>query len=166
MSTTGEGAPRTDHAAKAAEPVEAYRALLRTSMRLRRETRKLLNLYGLTGAQYGLLIRVPPEGITLTQLAETAWADPGNTSGVIDRLAREGWVKRVRSEEDRRVVNVMLSDRGKALLMELTPRYTEVVSRLMGVLSQDEIQRLKELLMRLESGLFERVESVAEANER
>lgn len=133
------------------QPITTFRVLLRTSLRLRRRLRKLYNEYGLTGAQYGLMTRIPSEGITLTQLAKTAWADPGNTSGVVDRLEREGWVVRTRSSEDRRVVKVKLSGKGVDLLRTITPQYTEMVSEIMGVLSPNEITVLHELLTKLDS---------------
>lgn len=162
MSATSPGPPRSGPSHAEIDSVEAYRALLRTSLRLRREVRKLFNRYGITGAQFGLLTRIPPGGITLTQLAETAWADPGNTSGVIDRLAREGWVTRTRSEEDRRVVYVCLSEKGAGLLRDLTPRYTEAVSRLMSPLSPDETAAFHHLLAKIESGLLHREQEVTE----
>lgn len=133
------------------DSVNAYRTLLRTSLRLRRRMRQLYNQYGLTGAQYNLLTRIPPSGITLTQLAKTAWADPGNTSGSVDRLEREGWVYRTRSTQDRRVVQVMLSDKGVQLLNEMTPRYNAMVSEMMGVLTSEQLTNLVELLTALDS---------------
>lgn len=134
----------------AGEHVVVYQALLRTSLRLRRRMRKLYEEYGLTGAQYRLLTRIPPSGITLTQLAKTAWADPGNTSGVVDRLEHEGWVYRTRSTEDRRVVKVMLSDKGVRLLSSITPQYTRMVAQIMGALSPGELATLHELLTKLD----------------
>jgi len=130
--------------------VATYRLLLKTTLGLRRRMRRLFNAYGLTGAQFALLTRIPDEGIPLTQLAETAWADPGNTSGVVDRLAREGWVIRTRSDKDRRVVTIHLSEKGRALLGELIPRYEEAVTAMMSRLSPLELETLHQLLVKLD----------------
>lgn len=152
MSSTDTSAPEQFINA-AEERVHTYRSLLRTSLRLRRHVRRLLNSYGLTGAQYGLLTRIPPEGIALTQLAATAWADPGNTSGVVDRLVREGLVQRTRSTQDRRVVMISLSDAGRELLAKLTPLYTQAVSDLMQGLSLQEVAALQTLLEKLNAAI-------------
>jgi len=133
--------------------LEVYRSLLRTSRRLRREMRPLFEAFGLTGSQYAVLSRIPPGGITLTQLAGIAWVDPGNTSGIVDRLAREGWVDRTRSEEDRRVVRITLSEKGKKALAELEPKHREAVRSLFAALSKEETAELGRLLAKLSSGL-------------
>ena len=156
MAPTGLNAHETDpRPLQQVDPVAAYRRLQRTALAMRRRMRRLYSSYGLTGAQYGLLARIPEGGIPLTQLAETAWSDPGNTSSTVDRLAREGWVNRSRSETDRRVVIVHLSEKARALLAEIAPRYEEAVAEMMGALAPEEVTALDRLLARLETGLSE-----------
>lgn len=134
--------------------VDVYRSLLRTSLRLRREMRGIFDAFGLTASQYGLLTRIPPDGITLTQLAKTAWVDPGNTSGIVDRLVREGWVDRKRSEEDRRVVTITLSEKGRVALTEMEPKYRSAVGELLKELSAEEITELGRLLEKIDRRLL------------
>lgn len=129
--------------------IDVYRQLLRTARRLRKEARAVFDSYELTWAQYGILARIPPEGITLTQLAQLAWVDPGNTSGIVDRLVREGWVVRRRSEVDRRVVTITLSERGAQVLSDIEPRYHSAIRRLMSGLSAHETAELGRLLDKL-----------------
>lgn len=129
--------------------LETYRALLRTSHRLKRSVRPLFARHGLTGVQFGTLTRIPPEGIPLTRLAAMSWADPGNISGVVDRLEREGWVRRERSQEDRRVVLIFLSERGRVLVEELVPLHRAAVIRAMEGLNENELATFGRLLDRL-----------------
>lgn len=133
--------------------VETYRTLLRTTLRLRRAVRALFSEYNLTGAQFATLTRIPQEGIPLTELAKMAWAAPSNSSGIVDRLEREGWVTRSRSTGDRRVVLVQLTPKGKELLEALLPRYIRRVEALMAPLGERERLDLLEILAKLEGGL-------------
>lgn len=139
--------------------VDVYRSLIWTSRRLRRELRSLFEEYGLTGSQFAILTRIPDEGTTLTQLAQTAWVDPGNTSGIVERLVREGWVSRTRSEEDRRVVIITLSDKGRRVLDGLKPKYRSAVQELMAGLSREESAELARLLEKINRGLSGRNET-------
>ena len=133
--------------------IDVYRSILRTSRRLRREMQGLFDAYGLTGSQFGILRRIPPEGITLTQLAQTAMVDPGNTSGIVDRLVREGWVERTRSDEDRRVVRITLSEKGQRVLHDLEPRHRAAVQEIMSGLSEEETALLGRLLEKINGHL-------------
>lgn len=130
--------------------VEAYRALLRTSIRLRRCLGEQLARYGLTGAQYGVLVRIPEEGISLTQLAEASWSDPGNLTGIVDRLERDGLVRRERSPEDRRVVIAKLTESGQRLRDEVVPVHRANIARLLSVFDEEDLQALLTLMTKLD----------------
>jgi DNA-binding MarR family transcriptional regulator len=69
--------------------------------------------YGLTMPQYQLLLAaLMGEASTLGALADELNCSRGNLTGVADRLERDGWLNRERSTEDRRVVNIRLTDKG------------------------------------------------------
>lgn len=127
-----------------------YKMLTRTARALRRYVNVTLKEHGLTGAQFSLLTSIPPEGIPLTQLASRSWADPGNVSGTIDRLESSGWVVRERSVDDRRVVLVFLSERGRELVEALVPRHREAVDRAFHGLSCEQMEQLRTLLEALQ----------------
>lgn len=155
---TASNPPVDEDNATINETLETYRALLRTALYLKRAMKTLFSRYNLTGAQFGTLTRIPPEGIPLTQLAEMAWADPGNVSGIVDRLEREGWVQRHRSSQDRRVVLIALTAQGRALLDEILPLHRAAVRQVMGVLSAAERATLRDLLARIEGQVGEGIE--------
>ena len=118
---------------------------------------------GLTGAQFHTLVRIPDGGIPLTRLAARSWADPGNASGVVDRLERDGLVERRPAAHDRRVVLVHATPAGRALGSRLWPEYVNGVHRLMQPLNAEEQARLRELLERLADREDEDVESITAA---
>lgn len=69
--------------------------------------------YGLTMPQYMLLLAAMyGEATTLGGLADRLNCSRGNLTGVADRLERDGWLVRERSTQDRRVVNIRLTEKG------------------------------------------------------
>ncbi len=75
--------------------------------------RFLSRKYGLTMPQYHLLLAAMyGDATTLGSLADELNCSRGNLTGVADRLERDGWLVRERSTEDRRVVNIRLTEKG------------------------------------------------------
>ena len=129
--------------------VAAYRLLMRASLRLKRSVGTVIHQAGLTGAQFFTLLRIPDEGIPITKLAARAWADPGNASGVVDRLEREGLVERQPAPGDRRVVLVHTTAAGRQRIRDLWPEYERGIRRVMQPLAGGELCELSALLERL-----------------
>ena len=132
-------------------PLVTFRRLMRTTLRMKRAIGPLLTRAGLTGAQFQTLVRIPDDGIPVTRLAAKAWADPGNASGVIDRLEREGLVERRPAAHDRRVVLVHATATGRQRVAELWPAYLDGIRRNMAPLKDDELTSLGRLLEKLEA---------------
>ena len=95
------------------QAMKAFRSLIRASRKLRRLVRPIFAAHDLTGAQFGTLSRIPRQGISLTELAETSSSDMATVSGVVERLAKSGLVTRTRSTSDRRVVVITLTEQGQ-----------------------------------------------------
>ena len=152
------------HCDDAADPtVATFRRLLRTTLSMKRALGALFAEAGLTGAQFHTLVRIPDEGIPLTRLAARSWADPGNASGVVDRLERGGLVERRAAPHDRRVVLVHATPAGRALVSRLWPEYVNGIHRIMEPLNAEEQAHLNELLERLAGREDEDVESITPA---
>ncbi len=143
--------------------VATFRCLLRTTLSMKRAMGAVFGQAGLTGAQFHTLVGVPDEGIPLTRLAARSWADPGNASGVVDRLERDGLVERRPAAHDRRMVLVHATPAGRGLVRRLWPEYVQGIHRIMEPLSGDEQARLNELLERLAGREDEDVESITAA---
>jgi DNA-binding MarR family transcriptional regulator len=87
----------------------------------------------LSYAQYGLLFGLERgEAIPTRELAEAAELSPSTATQMLDNLERDGLVERTRSLEDKRVVLVSLSDRGRAVVDErrmlYEPRWREALA--------------------------------------
>ena len=122
------------------------RRLMRASLRLKRSVGTVIHQAGMTGAQFFTLLRIPDEGIPITKLAAKAWADPGNASGVVDRLEREGLVDRRPATGDRRVVQVHTTAAGRQRIGDIWPAYERGIRRVSSPLASGELSELLERL--------------------
>jgi DNA-binding MarR family transcriptional regulator len=75
------------------------------------------NKFGITGPQLWALKAISQNGtLPLGELSRTMYLHPSTISGVVDRLEKKGYVLRERGQEDRRVVKVKLTPKGKSLV--------------------------------------------------
>lgn len=77
---------------------------------------KVLKKYGITGPQLWVLKTISLSGSpSLGDLGRKMYLRPSTITGLIDVLERKGDVVRLRDQEDRRVVKVKLTPKGKRL---------------------------------------------------
>jgi DNA-binding MarR family transcriptional regulator len=115
---------------------------------------KRLDAHGLTSAQWGPLMRIRTTGsATVAELARWLQVDAGAMTRLLDRLEKKGLCKRVRSTEDRRVVQVELTPEGEAAVAGVPAVLSEVMNAHLAGFSKTEWQALKTYLNRmLETG--------------
>lgn len=100
--------------------------------------RFLSRKYGLTMPQYQLLLAAMyGDATTLGSLADELNCSRGNLTGVADRLERDGWLVRERSTEDRRVVNIRLTDKGTKV-WEIKREVAKELAEIAKIWSPDE----------------------------
>ncbi len=111
---------------------------------------KRLGEHGLTSAQWGPLLRLQNVGpSTVAELARWLQVDAGAMTRLLDRLERKGLVKRVRSTEDRRVVQVELTEAGSAAIVEVPTVLADVLNAHLAGFSKTECIALKSYLLRM-----------------
>lgn len=90
--------------------------------------------------QLHLLMALQESGrMTVSELATHMQVSTPSASSILDRLEEHALVDRVRDEEDRRVVHVAISARGRMVVEELTGMKREYMQRLLGVMTDKEI---------------------------
>lgn len=73
---------------------------------------------GLTGSQlWAIKVIAEADSIKPSELARCMYLHPATVVGLIDRLVKKGLVIRTRSEKDRRIVEIALTDEGKRLII-------------------------------------------------
>ena len=143
-------------------PVVAERVLhglLRTWGLLRQAQEPYFTRFGISASQWGILRvlqRAELQGETdlpLKGLSERLLIQPPSVTGVVDRLERQGLVKRSPSTQDLRVRHLSLTARAHDLLTEVLRDHTQRIQSLFAPLGLEEQQTLLDLLKRLEAHL-------------
>ena len=114
------------------------------------EVDKALEPAGLTSAQWVPLLKLHM-GVasTVAELARECKLDTGAMTRLLDRLETKGLVARVRSSEDRRVVNLELTAEGREAAKGIPPVLCKVQNAFLDGFSVAEWQQLKDLLRRV-----------------
>jgi DNA-binding MarR family transcriptional regulator len=92
------------------------------------------------------------EGVTMTELSRMLLVSNGNATTVVDRLEADGLVRRTPRPNDRRTVQVALTDEGVRVFEKLAAGHEAEVSRLFGHLDEADLDRLTEILKRMGRG--------------
>ena len=72
-----------------------------------------------------------------------------NLTGIVDRLEEKKLVVRKRDEKDRRVVHVVLTDKGAKVYTSTIPQFEKSVARIFTGLSKPEQKELSAILRKL-----------------
>ena len=109
----------------------AFRQGLREFLRFSEEAAERVGLLT-QHYQAMLILRACPEGLTITinDLARQLLIKHNSAVGLVDRLAREGLVKRAVSATDRRKVELQLSARGRQVLARLAAMHRRELERI------------------------------------
>ncbi|WP_271407875.1 MarR family winged helix-turn-helix transcriptional regulator [Pseudomonas sp. Q1-7] len=91
-------------------------ALYSTSLMMTKVYKPLLQELGLTYPQYlAMMVLWESDGITVGEISNRLLTDPGSVTPLLKRLEAEGLITRTRSSKDERVVELRLTEAGRAL---------------------------------------------------
>ena len=109
-----------------------------TGRLLRRHFEKRGQEYGLSSAQWRLLVRVVREqNPTQARLAELMEIEPISVSRLIDRMEQGGWVRRCAHETDRRVNRVVPTDKSLSAYSAIKAVAADVYEEAMAGVDED-----------------------------
>ena len=110
----------------------------------------------LTASQYNVLRILRgshPKALTAGEIGERTIAREPDITRLVDRLDARGLVKRARSEQDRRVVEVEITGKGLELLRELEPHSQRMPRALIGHVAPRKLRQLSKLLAEVLDGM-------------
>lgn len=87
--------------------------------------------------------------MTMSELSRMLLVSNGNATAVVDRLERDGLVRRTQSEADRRTVFVALTPNGLEQFEGLAADHEREIGRLFGGMSEADLDALTEILKRM-----------------
>jgi DNA-binding MarR family transcriptional regulator len=131
---------------------EALLNLVRTAGRLSAAYERLFRKEGLYGAHYNILRILVSEkmagvdGLPALEVRDRLITPVPDITRLVDKLVRQKFVRRVRTEKDRRVVLLKLTDRGQKLIERLRLPVRALNTRQLAHLSRAELATLTRLL--------------------
>ncbi len=91
----------------------------------------------------------------MSELAELTNQSAGTLTGIVDRLIDDGLVQRVRDTEDRRVVQVALTEAGEERLQRVEQARVDDMFWMLSRFSNEQLHHLEDLLNLLLEGIYE-----------
>jgi len=128
--------------------------MIRTFWTLKSKVEDSLKKHKLTLAQFDLLaMLLDLEGLNQQDLAKKLAVTKGNMVGLVNRLSRRGFVKRVPSRTGRRANVIRLTTSGRRLVMAALPDHLRLITSMTSPLGVEELYQLRGLLRELEQGV-------------
>lgn len=128
--------------------------LIYTLSWMREKTKSIFDAEEITPQQFNILRILRgsfPQPLSTLKIRERMLEKMSDTSRIVDRLITKGLVKKLTCKNDRRLVDVIISDKGKKLLERLDTRQDEI-DGVMGNLSEKDAKILSDLLDKIRDG--------------
>lgn len=111
---------------------------------------KVFDQWEITSQQFNILriLRGAGEPLSTLQIRQRMLDRMSDTSRIVDRLVIKGLVKKSVCKNDRRLVDVIITDKGRKLLENLD-EYNDQLDDVMKNLTESEARTLNELLDKL-----------------
>ena len=110
--------------------------------------RKLSSKFDLTLSQALLLLYVPFDGITISDLSDKLGIDISTMTRNIQRIEKQGLIERKKNLSDKRSIKLNLSNRGKKIINLLND---DIANNLSPILKKYDIDKIEEIQSSLES---------------
>jgi DNA-binding MarR family transcriptional regulator len=132
--------------------------LWRTHTMISEEMGRVLRPFDLTltGFRVVMMLRVAGGTLAPAQIADRLGSARATVTGVLDSLEKRGLVRRLPHPEDRRRLQVQMTDDAGALLDRLLPDYFEHERSVVSALGAAEQEQLVELLGAIQRDLYGR----------
>jgi DNA-binding MarR family transcriptional regulator len=127
--------------------------LLYTFSWMREKTKAIFDAEDITPQQFNILRILRgsfPQPLSTLQIRERMIEKMSDTSRIVDRLITKGLVKKITCKNDRRLVDVIITDKGKKMLERLDARQDEN-DGVLGNLSENDANILRNLMDKIRS---------------
>lgn len=131
--------------------VEEIEALIRkVSFVIKCRGRDILNDFEITPPQFNALLLLSERGdMTIGELGNKMYLASSTATDLIDRMERNMLVERVRDENDRRVVRLHMTEKGKQMILEVLESRKRYLDNLLLHVEQDDQEKLASSLSKI-----------------
>ncbi|BEP29224.1 MarR family winged helix-turn-helix transcriptional regulator [Helicovermis profundi] len=96
-----------------------------------------------------LLMLYRGSDVNMSQIAEYLNAPLNTTTGIVSRMEKKKMVSRIRSEQDKRVVTIVLTESGTKEIANILSVFLDYGQRVMMSLTNDEISLLSGVIKKI-----------------
>ena len=120
------------------------------SKKLARIYRQKLQGFNLTNSQFYILSALyEKDGVSIGTLGKKVRLDNATLTGIIDRLERDGYIKRTASVDDRREINIYLTPKGAGIKGKIKKVHIESEKQILGIVAQAEVNAINSAYVKI-----------------
>lgn len=117
---------------------------------IKQKGREILTEYKITPPQFVALQWLFEDGdMTIGELSTKMYLAFSTTTDLVDRMEKNQLVKRVRNEEDRRVVQIHLLTEGERIIEEVIEQRQSYLKSVLNTFTMEEVETLQKNLVKL-----------------
>jgi len=137
--------------------IDVYVLFLQTADTVTRYTEIELLKADISYTQYSVLVLLDntPVPLTLTELSKWMFRSKNSMTTVIDHMERNGLVRRVRDNRDRRAVRVVATEAGRRLFERVRQPSRDLVYTIMSCYDENKLEHFAELLRMLRENVLQ-----------
>ncbi len=130
---------------------DVWREFLRTWKTWYKASEKNLISMGVSTVEYRILKNLTERGsLPMIELANINMVTQGWITGVVDKLEELGYVNRERSDTDRRVINITVSNKGKAFFKKIETLHLKFIEDSLRNFTDEEKYNILNFLKKIE----------------
>ena len=122
--------------------VRIERLLRHVAFIIKKRGRDILSDFEITTPQFlALVVLKDKPGITMGELCERLFLACSTATDLIDRMEKNGYLDRNRDPEDRRVIRLSITGKGKDIISQVINARRRYVESILAQLTQEEIDQ-------------------------
>ena len=130
--------------------MNAFIGLNRTLDYLEKIVREDVKQYGLNITEFAVLELLYNKGDQpIQRIRERVLIASSSISYVVDKLEEKGCVTRIRNQQDKRIINASLTERGHHIMDEIFPKHAETIQSTFSILTDEELVTLQSVLKKI-----------------
>ena len=133
---------------------EIEKLLRKVSSCIKEKGREVLKYSDITPPQFDLMVKLYFKGeMDQTVLSKELYLAKSTVSGILERLEKRSFVKRVKVKEDRRRSRVSLTPKGVSIIERVIDERVKYIEKITSNLDREKLDEFIYILREIEKGL-------------
>lgn len=121
--------------------LKAFVVIMKASKTLEEIVKKDIAKHGMKISDFAILEALYHKGRqTIKQISEAVLINTGSITYVIDKLEKNNYLERIHCKDDRRVVYIEITEKGKEVMNEIFPKHQQVIEEIFSDIPDEHKQ--------------------------